>query len=93
METYANSIRYAGEFFDAEVGLYYLRARYYDPYIGRFISQDSYWGEDDNPLSLNLYTYVHNDPINFWDPTGHIEDSDQELSTDKQAAVSSLTKE
>ncbi|MDR6553468.1 RHS repeat-associated core domain-containing protein [Paenibacillus qinlingensis] len=71
VEMYANSIRYAGEFFDAEVGLYYLRARYYDPYIGRFISQDSYWGEDSNPLSLNLYTYVHNNPIMYVDPTGH----------------------
>lgn len=71
VEMYANSIRYAGEFFDAEVGLYYLRARYYDPYIGRFISQDSYWGEDNNPLSLNLYTYANNNPIMYVDPTGH----------------------
>jgi RHS repeat-associated protein len=57
IETAACSIRYAGEYLDKETGLYYLRARYYDPYIGRFISEDSYWGEDDNPLSLNLYTY------------------------------------
>jgi RHS repeat-associated protein len=34
---YKNAIRYAGEFYDEETGLYYLRARYYDPYIGRFI--------------------------------------------------------
>jgi RHS repeat-associated protein len=63
VENYQNSIRYAGEFYDAETGLYYLRARYYDPYIGRFISEDSYWGEDVNPLSLNLYTYCYNDPV------------------------------
>ena len=65
------AIRYAGEFFDAETGLYYLRARYYAPYIGRFISEDSYWGEDNNPLSLNRYTYTHNDPIQYLDPTGY----------------------
>jgi len=71
IETAACNIRYAGEYLDKETGLYYLRARYYDPYIGRFISEDSYWGEDDNPLSLNLYTYCFNDPIRFIDPTGH----------------------
>lgn len=71
IEVYASAIRYAGEFYDVEAGLYYLRARYYDPYIGRFVSEDMYRGEDNNPLSLNLYTYTHNDPINFWDPSGH----------------------
>jgi RHS repeat-associated protein len=63
IENYSNSIRYAGEFLDIETGLYYLRARYYNPYTGRFISEDSYWGETDNPLSLNLYTYCANDPV------------------------------
>ncbi|MDQ4682039.1 RHS repeat-associated core domain-containing protein, partial [Stenotrophomonas maltophilia group sp. RNC7] len=71
VEAYSNAIRYAGEFYDEETGLYYLRARYYNPYIGRFISEDSYWGEDTNPLSLNLYVYCYNDPIKFVDPTGH----------------------
>ena len=71
IEIYSNAIRYAGEFYDAENGLYYLRARYYNPSIGRFISEDSYWGEDSNPLSLNLYTYTTNNPIKFIDPSGH----------------------
>ncbi|MHB8063419.1 MAG: RHS repeat-associated core domain-containing protein, partial [Ruminiclostridium sp.] len=44
VETSSNAIRYSGEFMDSETGLYYLRARYYDPNIGRFISEDSYWG-------------------------------------------------
>jgi RHS repeat-associated protein len=73
IETAENAIRYSGEFMDSETGLYYLRARYYDPYIGRFTTEDSYWGEDKNPLSLNLYTYCHNDPVNFIDPSGHKE--------------------
>ena len=71
IEISACSIRYAGEYLDKETGLYYLRARYYQPYTGRFISEDSYWGEDSNPLSLNLYTYAYNSPIRYTDPTGH----------------------
>ncbi|TBL71232.1 polymorphic toxin type 30 domain-containing protein [Paenibacillus thalictri] len=71
IEQNGNAIRYAGEFLDEETGLYYLRARYYNPYTGRFISEDSYWGEDTSPLSLNRYTYAHNDPLKYLDPTGH----------------------
>jgi len=71
IELYANEIRYAGEFFDVSTGLYYLRARYYNPYTGRFITEDSYRGKANDPLSLNLYTYGHNDPIMYTDPSGH----------------------
>ena len=62
-EQMSNPLKYAGEYYDEESGLYYLRARYYDPTIGRFISMNSYEGEITNPLSLNLYTYVENDPL------------------------------
>ena len=48
-----------------------MRARYYDPVIGRFISEDSVWGKDKDPLSLNLYTYCYSNPIYFIDPSGH----------------------
>ncbi|AEY65641.1 RHS repeat-associated core domain-containing protein [Clostridium sp. BNL1100] len=67
----ANVFRYSGEYFDKETGTIYLRARYYDPEIGRFISEDSYWGKDNDPLSLNLYTYAMDNPIMFVDPSGH----------------------
>ncbi len=67
-----NAFRYCGEYFDKETGTVYLRARYYNPSVGRFITEDSYRGEDSDPLSLNLYTYCHNDPVNYFDPSGHI---------------------
>ncbi|AKG34398.1 RHS repeat-associated core domain-containing protein [Paenibacillus durus] len=67
----SNSFKYAGEVYDAETGLYYLRARYYDPSIGRFLNEDTYEGQIDNPLSQNLYTYVENNPLIYTDPTGH----------------------
>lgn len=70
-ETMSNPFKYSGEIFDEKTGYYYLRARYYDPKIGRFISEDTYKGQVDNPLSLNRYTYVHNNPLRFVDPTGH----------------------
>ena len=68
----ANVFRYCGEYFDRELGTYYLRARYYDPTIGRFTTEDSVWGKASDPQSLNLYTYCGNNPIIFTDPSGHI---------------------
>ncbi|CAG7658638.1 RHS repeat-associated core domain-containing protein [Paenibacillus allorhizosphaerae] len=72
IEMYANEIRYSGEFFDEKTGLYYLRARYYNPHIGRFISEDTYEGHAEDPLSLNRYTYCNNEPILHVDPSGHV---------------------
>lgn len=64
-DTDTNAFRYCGEYYDSESGTIYLRARYYDPSTGRFISRDSYAGKNSDPLSLNLYTYCHNNPIYF----------------------------
>ena len=66
-----NAFRYCGEYYDSETGTIYLRARYYDPSMGRFISRDSYAGKNSDPLSLNRYTYCHNNPIFYADPKGH----------------------
>lgn len=71
VEGMSNPFKYSGEIYDEESGLYYLRARYYDPIDGRFISEDTYKGDINNPLSLNLYTYVHNNPLLYTDPSGH----------------------
>ena len=70
-EGMSNPFKFAGEIYDEETGYYYLRARYYDPTIGRFISEDTYEGQVDNPLSLNRYTYAHNNPLRYIDPTGN----------------------
>ncbi len=67
----SNSITYAGYQYDSETGLYYLNARMYDPKTARFLQEDTYRGEANDPLSLNLYTYVNNNPVKYDDPTGH----------------------
>ena len=64
--------RYTGEYFDQDSGLYHLRARDYDPVIGRFISMDEHPGVQYIPLSLNKYLYVNSDPANHIDPSGNI---------------------
>ncbi|MDK8182618.1 RHS repeat-associated core domain-containing protein [Paenibacillus sp. UMB4589-SE434] len=70
-ETVPNILKYSGEYWDKTTGLQYLRARWYDPSMGRFINEDTYEGDKGNPLSLNLYTYVENNPLKFIDPSGH----------------------
>ncbi|MFD2115641.1 RHS repeat-associated core domain-containing protein, partial [Paenibacillus yanchengensis] len=70
-ETIEQSFRYSGEYWDEETNLQYLRARWYDPSVGRFINEDTYEGELANPLTLNLYTYVHNNPLRYIDPSGN----------------------
>ena len=82
-----NMFRYCGEYFDKETGTIYLRARYYDPTIGRFITEDSYWGKDNDPLSLNLYTYCYSNPINRFDPSGHISQEDAMRISDQLNAL------
>jgi len=66
-----NPIRYAGYQYDEESKLYYLNARYYDPKIARFLTEDTVRGTGNDPLSLNLYTYSHNEPVMYIDPSGH----------------------
>ena len=66
VEVISNRLLYTGRELDVETELYYYRARYYDPEIGRFISED--------PLGfiagVNFYTYVENNPLGFNDPFG-----------------------
>ena len=57
---------FTGREWDSEANLHYYRARYYDPKIGRFISEDPIGVADD----INRYAYVGNSPTNRVDPTG-----------------------
>ncbi len=70
-ENDSNAFRYCGEYYDTETATIYLRARYYNPGTGRFISRDSFAGRRSDPLSLNLYTYCRNNPLRYVDPSGH----------------------
>jgi RHS repeat-associated protein len=63
---------FTGHVFEAETGLYYARARYFDPKLGRFLTQDSFLGQIDEPPSLHRYLYAANRPTFYVDPTGHI---------------------
>ncbi|MBR2410787.1 MAG: hypothetical protein IKB08_03585 [Clostridia bacterium] len=67
----ANPYQYNAEYVDTATGLQYLRARYYRAETGSFITADTYRGEIESPLSLNRYTYTHNNPIMGKDPSGH----------------------
>ncbi|MDE8731913.1 DNRLRE domain-containing protein [Eubacteriales bacterium DFI.9.88] len=71
-ESFDNEICYTGQVYDQSTGLYYYNARFYDPEDGRFVSQDTYRGEQMEPGTWNLYTYCANDPVNYTDPSGHI---------------------
>ena len=66
-----NPFRYCGEYYDKETEEIYLRVRYYEPEVGRFLTRDTYTGEEDEPESLHLYAYCGNDSINFINPSGH----------------------
>ena len=66
-----NPFRYRGYYYDSELNLYYLNARYYDPEIGRFISQDDISYLDPETLNgLNLFAYCLNNPVMGIDPDG-----------------------
>ena len=66
-----NPFRYRGYYYDTETKLYYLKTRYYDPEIGRFISIDGIEYLDPETINgLNLYAYCNNNPVMNIDPNG-----------------------
>jgi len=68
--TTPNVYMYRGERYDSDLGFYYLRARYYNPATGRFVSRDPEEGDSSNPATLHKYLYANGDPVNLKDPTG-----------------------
>ena len=65
-EELPNRIRYTGQQYDEVTEQYYLRARYYNPILGRFLQEDVYQGD-----GLNLYAYCRNNPVVYYDPSGY----------------------
>jgi RHS repeat-associated protein len=66
-----NRFGFTGYELDKETGLYNAKARYFDPNFGRFLTQDSYLGQIDNPPSLHRYFYANANPTAYVDLTGH----------------------
>jgi RHS repeat-associated protein len=71
---------YTAQQYDAVSELYSLRARYYDPSIGRFLSRDTWAYDYQNPVELNRYVYVANNPVTWTDPSGNIAGTDYGIS-------------
>jgi RHS repeat-associated protein len=68
--TTPNSYQYRNEQFELDLGLYYLRARYFNPVTGRFLSRDPEEGEPTDPITLHRYLYAASNPISNLDPSG-----------------------
>jgi len=63
---------FAGEYHDPLTGLQYLRARWYQPGVGRFTQVDPFPGIQTLPLTQNPYVYAGNNPVRYTDPSGRI---------------------
>lgn len=67
-----NPFRYRGYFYETVAGLYYLKSRFYDPETGRFLTPDSVEYLDPETIGgLNFYAYCNNNPVMYFDPSGH----------------------
>jgi RHS repeat-associated protein len=67
----ASDFGYTGEWYGSYNDLLFLRARYYDPAVGRFLSTDPWPGSPERPLTLNGWDYVQDNPVNQTDPSGY----------------------
>ena len=67
-----NPIRYRGYYFDSDTGLYYLKSRYYDPQLARFINADDYVSSGQSFSGCNTFAYCGNNPVSRVDAAGHV---------------------
>lgn len=72
---------FTGHEHDTETGLIYMKARFYDPDVGRFLNQDTYLGEATTPPSLHRYLYGFSNPTVWWDPTGNYNEAGHYYTT------------
>ena len=80
-----NRILYTGQQYDQASGQYYLRARFYNPVVGRFLQEDVYRGD-----GLNLYAYCANNPVMYYDPSGYDKQGDKlDNTNDKELSIDS----
>lgn len=70
--TTPNNYLYRNEQYDRDLGLYYLRARYFNPATGRFLVRDLFGGRATDPITLHKYLYANADPVNRTDPSGRL---------------------
>ena len=85
-----NDFLYTGEQYNANTGLYYLRARYMDPSTGTFISMDSYQGSLYDPVSLHKYLYANANPVMYTDPTGYFSLAEFSIADGIQSTLNSM---
>jgi RHS repeat-associated protein len=74
--TLPTDYRFTGQRFEAGLGIYAMGARWYDPYINRWLSADTLVPDPASPQGFNRYSYTRNNPLNFVDPTGHKEEGE-----------------
>ena len=88
--TNENDYLYRGEQFDESLDLQYLRARYYDPTTGRFISTDPFEGNIEQPVSRHRYLYANSNPVMNLDPSGLFSMQDIQASFTLDSIVKGL---
>jgi RHS repeat-associated protein len=89
---------FIGERYDADAGLQYLNARYYDPKLGLFLQPD-WWEVSEPGVGTNRYSYSFNDPVNLSDPGGNKlkqpedeeRDKDEDITDDESYEVAQTT--
>ena len=85
--TTENDFLYTGEQYNANTGLYYLRARYMDPSTGTFTSMDRWPGSLSDPVSLHKYLYANANPVTYSDPSGYFSLAECSVTTSIQSAM------
>ena len=67
-----NPLRYRGYYYDTELGMYYLKSRYYDPFVCRFINADEILSTGQGFIGTNMFAYCNNNPVAMVDSQGEL---------------------